>query len=90
MPIVANCELLQVSKMTQLPEVRKITSLKIYIYASVKKLEIFKFGEQVNLIQKVPLGKLPHEVLMSSHNYVTLANLFISSHRGATVIKFGQ
>ena len=75
--------------MTQLPEDRKITSLKIYIYASIKKL-IFKFGEQVNLIQKVPLGKLPHEVVMSSHNYVNLANLFISSHRGATVIKFGQ
>ena len=87
MPIVANYELL---KMTQLPEVRKITSLKIYIYASIKNLVIFKFGEQVNLIQKVPLGKLPHEVVMSSHNYVNLANLFISSHRGATVIKFRQ
>ena len=24
------------------------------------------------------------------HNYVTLANLFISSYRGATVIKIGQ
>ena len=76
--------------MTQLPEVRKITSLKIYIYASIKKLVIFKFGEQVNLIQKVPLSKLPHEVVMSSHNYVNLANIFISSHREATVINFRQ
>ena len=63
----------------KLPKVRKMTSLKIYISLSIKKLEISKFGEQVNLIQKVPLGKPPQEVVTSPHNYVTLANLFIST-----------
>ena len=37
----------------------------------------------------VPLGTLPEEVVMSlAHNHMT--NLFISSYRWATVIKFGQ
>ena len=67
-----------------------MTTLEIYISPSIKKLEAFKFGEQGNLIQKVPLGKPPQEVVRSPQNYVTLANVFISSYRGPTVIKFGQ
>ena len=67
-----------------------MTTLKIYISPSIKKLEAFKFGEQANLIQKVPLGKPHQEVVRSPENYVTLANLFISSYKGPTVIKFGQ
>ena len=65
----------------------KMTSLKIYISPVREKLEI-KFGEQVN-IERVSLGTSPQEVVMSVvYNEVT--NLFISSYRGATVIKFGQ
>ena len=74
--------------MTKLLEVSKMTSLKFYISPSIKKLETFKFGQEVSLIQKVSLGTLPQEVVTSlPHKYVTLANLFIFSYRGATVIK---
>ena len=48
-----------------------------------------KFGQQVNIIERVPLGFHLQVVVMSlAHNQ--MANLFISSYRGATVIKFGQ
>ena len=57
-----NWELLQVSKMTKLLKVSKMTSLKICMSPSIKKLETLKFGQQVNLIQKVSLGTLPQEV----------------------------
>ena len=54
----------------------------------MEKLET-KFGQHVNIIERVPLGTPPQAVVMTlAHNHVT--NLFISSHRGATVIKFGQ
>ena len=77
-----NCEPIQVCKMTKLLKVRKMTSLKIYISPSIKKLETFKFAQQVNLIQKVPLSTPPQEVVTSlPHNYMTLANLCISSYK---------
>ena len=83
-----NCELFQVCKMTKLLKVRKMTSLKIYISPSIKKLETFKFGQQVNLTQKVPLGTPPQEVVTSlPHNYMTLANLFISSYNNNFLIE---
>ena len=64
-----------------------MTSLKIYISAVIEKLETF--GHQVNLIQRVPLGTPPQTLVMSLlHNQ--MKNLFISSYRGATIIKFGQ
>ena len=45
-----------------------------------------KFGEQVNLIQKVLLGTPPQEVVTPlPHNHVI--NLFISSYKGANGIK---
>ena len=70
-----NCELLQVSKMTKLLKVIKVTSLKIYISSSIRKLET-TFRQQVKLIQKVSLDTLPWEVVTSlSHKYVTLANV---------------
>ena len=48
-----------------------------------------KFGHQINIIERVPLGTLPQAVVMSlAHNHLT--NLFISSYRGAAVIKFKQ
>ena len=76
--------------MTKLLKVSKMTNLKICISHSIKKLETLKFGQQVNLIQKVLLGTLPQEVVkLLTHKYVTLANLFISSDRGATAIKCG-
>ena len=41
-----------------------------------------KFEQQVNLIQRAPLGTLPQEVLTSlPHNHMTLINFFISSYR---------
>ena len=47
------------------------------------------FRQQVNITESVPLGTLPLEVVMSlAHNHVTI--LFISSYKGATVIKFRQ
>ena len=48
-----------------------------------------KFGHQINIIERVPLGTLPQAVLMLlAHNHLT--NLFISNYRGAAVIKFKQ
>ena len=50
-----------------------------------------QIGHHVNLIQRVQLGPLPHQVVTSlPHNHVILTNLFISSYRGATIIKFGK
>ena len=38
----------------------------------MEKLEAFKFGQQVNLVQKEPVGTPPQEVVISlPHNYVT-------------------
>ena len=69
----------------------KITSLKIYIISSHGEARNIKFGQQVNLIQRVPLGTLPQKVLMLlPHNHMTLTNLLISSHRGYCYQKFGQ
>ena len=46
-------------------------------------------GQQVNIIERVPLGGQPQAVVMSlAHNQLT--NLFISIYRGATVIKLGN
>ena len=48
-----------------------------------------KFGQQVNIIERVQLGTPPQAVVMSlGHNHVI--NLFVSCYRGATVVKFGQ
>ena len=83
--------MLEVSKMNiifELLKISKMTSLKIYISPVMEKLEA-KFGQHVNIIERVPLGTPPQAVVKTlAHNHVT--NLFISSHRGATVIKFGQ
>ena len=77
------------NKMTvnfELLKVSQITSLKIYIISSHGEARNIKFGQQVNLIQRVPLGTPPQEVLMSlPDNHKTLANLFI--YTGAAVIK---
>ena len=69
-------------------KVSRMTDLKIYIFSHGEARNI-KFGQQVNIIERVPLGTPPQAVVMTlAHNHVT--NLFISSYRGATVIKFGQ
>ena len=48
-----------------------------------------KFGHLINIIEKVPLGDPPQVVVMSlAHNHLT--NLFISSYKGAAVVKFKQ
>ena len=60
----------------------------LYI-SSHREARNIKFTQQVNIVESVPLGTPPQAVVMTlAHNYVT--NLFISSYRGATVIKFGQ
>ena len=47
-----------------------------------------EFGQQVNNFERIPLGTPPQMLLMSlAQNHVT--NFFISSYRGAIVIKFG-
>ena len=72
---------------SELLRVSKITNLKIYV-SSQEEARNIKFGQQVN-IERVPLGTPPQAVVMTlAHNHVT--NLFISSYRGAAVIKFGQ
>ena len=74
----------------ELLKITKMSSLKIYISSVMEKLET-KFGQQVNLIQRILLGTPPQEVVTSLlYNHVILTNLFISSYRGAIVIKFGQ
>ena len=103
---VNNCVLSKVSKREQIrsiltsPKLAKwISTLncsksakwpvwKLYISSHGEARNI-KFGQQVNIIEMVPLGTPPQVVVMTiAHNHVT--NLFISSYRGATVIKFGQ
>ena len=72
----------------ELLKVSKITSSKIYVFSQGEARNI-KFGQQANIIERVPLGTPPQVVVMTlAHNYVT--NLFISSYKGATVIKFRQ
>ena len=66
-----------------------MTNLKFYIYISpaTEKLETSNLDRQQVNIDRVTLGTLPQEAVMSlAHNHV--ANLFISSYRGATVIEF--
>ena len=53
----------------------KTTSLKIYKYLGMEKLETF--GQQIDIIQRVPLGTQLQKVV---------TDLFISTYRGATVI----
>ena len=50
---------------------------------------LIKLGQQVNLIESVALGTPPRKVVTLLLHNVTLANLFVSSYRGATVMKFG-
>ena len=87
-----NFNLPKVGRMTinfELLKVSKITSLKIY--SSHGEGRNIKLEHQLNFIQRLQVSPLPKEVVMSlPHNHVILTNLFISSYRGATVIKFGQ
>ena len=53
------------------------------------KARNIKFGQQINRIQRIPSGTSHQEVVSSlSLIHRTLTNLFISSYRGATDIKF--
>ena len=65
-----------------------MTSLKIYFF-SHREAKNIKFGQQVNINEWVPLGT-PLQVVVMTLAYNHMTNLFISSYRGATVIKFGQ
>ena len=58
-----------------------MTSLKIFISPSIKKLETLKFRRQVNFIQKVSLGTPPQELVTSlPHKYMTLAKVNVKSN----------
>ena len=80
----------QAGSIFDLSKVTQMTNLKIYISSHGEARNI-KFRPQVNFIQSVLLGALPREVVTQlPHNHVTAKNLFISSYRGAIVIKFGR
>ena len=67
-----------------------MTRFRIYI-SSHGEARSIKFGKQVNLIQRIPLGTLPQEVVMSLPiNHVTLTNLFIFSYRGILLANLGS
>ena len=60
----------------------------LYI-SSHREARNIKFGHQINIIKRVPLGTSPQAVVMSlAQNHLT--NLYISNYRGAAVIKFKQ
>ena len=75
----------QIQKMSinfELRKVSKMTSLKIYISPVIGEARNIKLRQQVNLIQRVPLGTPHQEVLTLPHNHVTLKNLILSSCLG--------
>ena len=52
-------------------KVSKMTSLKIYI-SSYDEARNIKFGHQINIIKRVPLGTPPQAVVMSlAQNHLT-------------------
>ena len=68
-----------------LPKVRKMKNLYISHQGETRNI---KYGQEVNIIERVPLSTPPQAVVVSvAHNHVT--NLFILSYREATAIKFG-
>ena len=74
----------QAGSIFDLSKVTQMTNLKIYISSHGE-------ARNIKFIQSVLLGALPREVVTQlPHNHVTSKNLFISSYRGAIVIKFGQ
>ena len=66
----------------------EMASLKIY-FSSHEEARNSKFGQLINMIERVLLDTLSQAVVMSlAHQNLT--NLFILSYRGAAVIKFKQ
>ena len=57
---------------------------------AMEKLETPDSNRQTSLIQRVPFGTPPHDVVTSLTQSCDLANLFIISYRGTTVIKITQ
>ena len=71
----------------ELLNVSKMSSLRIYISPVYGEARNIKFGQQLNIIERLPLGTPPQAAVMTlAHNHVT--NFFISIYRGVTVIKF--
>ena len=66
-----------------------MTRFRIYISSHGEARNI-KFGKQVNLIQRIPLGTLLQEVMSLPSNHVTLTNLFIFSYRGILLANLGS
>ena len=57
---------------------------------AMEKLETPDSKRQTSLIERVPFGTPPHDVVTSLTQSCDLTNLFIISYRGATVIKITQ
>ena len=57
---------------------------------AMEKLETPDSNRQTSLIQRVPFGTPPHDVVTSLTQSCDMANLFIISYRGTTVIKITQ
>ena len=56
----------------ELLKVSKITSSKIYVFSQGEARNI-KFGQQANIIERVPLGTPPQVVVMTlAHNYMQI------------------
>ena len=54
----------------ELLNVSKMTSLRIYISPIYGEARNIKFGQQVNIIERVPLGTSPQAVVMSLAKYL--------------------
>ena len=81
---MVNFVLPKVSRMTINFELLNDQFENLYISSHGEARNI-KFGQQVNLIQRVQLGTPPQEVVMAlAHYHVALTNLSISSYRGAS------
>ena len=77
---------------SDLPKVSKIKA-KWPLWKSIclhsRRARNIEFGQLVNITERVPFGTPPLAVVMTlAPNHAT--NLFMSSYRGVTVVKFGQ
>ena len=88
-----NFDLPKVNKMTQvlIAHSQQKDQLENLYICSNREARNIKFGQQANLIERVPRGTLLQELVTSlPHNHMILTNLFTSSYRRATLIQFGQ
>ena len=69
----------------KLLKVTKMASLKVYISSHGEARNI-RFGQQLNIIERVPWGTLPQAVVKSlAHNHMTKSNSVIEVDRALTI-----